>query len=268
MDNYRTSSLFHFTNQKNNIKNILKEGLKANFAKETNLDGFVIGIPMISTCDIPITRTKTIQRYGSYALGFTKEWGMKNGFNPIHYVQGEIFEIALERLNRINQITLKKFEEKSINKSSSDINHIDYKTNIQYEFSELYDIYNFTNISRAFTKPYYGKTKEGKEIVNYDENEWRYIIPLQTPNNWLWGDDNYKTWRGDVKKTKPKSVFEPLKFKVNDITFILLQFENQIPDLVNYISNLNTLAGDDISQEDKNILMTKIFSFDRIKKDF
>ena len=268
MDNYRTSSLLHFTNKKNNIKNILKEGLKPNFAKETNLDGFVIGIPMISACDIPITRTKTIQRYGSYALGFTKEWGIENGFNPIHYVQGKIFEIALERLNRINQVTLKKFEEKSVGNASSDTQYIDYTNNSQYELSELYDIYNYTNTSRAYTKPYYGKSKDGKEIVNYDENEWRYITPILTPNNWLWGDDNYKIWRGDVKKTKPKSIFDPLKFKVNDITFILLQFENQIPDLVNCISNLDTLAGDAISEEDKKILMTKIVSFERIKKDF
>ncbi len=268
MDNYRTSSLFHFTNKKNNLKNILKEGVKSNYAKETLLDNFVVGIPMISMCDIPISRTKTIQRYGSYAIGFTKEWGFKNGFNPIHYIQGNRFEKSHLDLIEIINYSFQRTNEATV-KHESLSNYFPNNQSLNTEnFLLFYKIYNLNLTSLAYSKPYFGVNKEGHSIVNYDENEWRYITPLQTPNKWLWGIDEYKNWRGDVKKTKPKSVFEPLKFTVNDISFILLQFENQIPDLINFISKLNSLAGGVINEDEKKILMSKIISFERIKKDF
>jgi len=268
MDSYRTSSLFHFTNQKNNLKNILIERVKPNYAKETLLDKFVVGIPMISMCDIPISRTKTIQRYGSYAIGFTKEWGFKNGFNPIHYIQGNRFEKSHLNLMEINNYSFNRINDATRkHESQSDFLPQSQSSNAN-SFLLFYKIYNLNLTSLAYSKPYFGVNKEGHPIVNYDENEWRYITPLQTPNKWLWGIDEYNTWRGNVRKPKPKSVFEPLKFTVNDLSFILLQFENQIPDLINFISKLNSLAGEMINDDEKKILMSKIISFERIKKDF
>lgn len=268
MENYRTSSLFHFTNQKNNLKNILKVGVKPNYAKETFLDDSVVGIPMISMCDIPISRTKTIQRYGSYAIGFTKEWGFKNGFNPIHYIQGVQFETAHARLININNFSHQKLSEHTVQHDNQSFLLSQSQISNTDDFFLFYNIYNLNLNSLAYSKPFFGKDKEGKTTINYDENEWRNIIPLQIPNNWLWGIEDYNAWRGDVKKPKPKSVFEPLKFTVNDISFILLQLENQIPDIINFISKLNSLAGTIISEDEKRILMSKIISFERIKKDF
>lgn len=268
MDNYRTSSLFHFTNKKNNLKNILTEGVKPNYAKETLLDESIVGIPMVSMCDIPISRTKTILRYGSYAIGFTKEWGIKNGFNPIHYIQGNRFEKSHLDLIEINNYSFQRTNEATVKHENQSVFLPQNQSSNGDNFLLFYKIYNLNLTSLAYSKPYSGVNKEGHPIVKYDENEWRYITPFQTPNNWLWGIDEYTNWRGDVKKTKPKSVFEPLKFTVNDISFILLQFENQIPDLINFISKLNSLAGGMINEDEKKILMSKIISFERIKKDF
>jgi len=289
MDNYRTSSLFHFTNKKNNLKNILKEGIKPNYAKETFLDKSVIGIPMISMCDIPISRTKTIQRYGSYAIGFTKEWGFRNGFNPIHYIQGKHFETVHNNFIELNTNLHNKISEHFNEKENSTFIPTlitQPENNDSYLFYRTYNLYLS---SLSYSKPYYGKNKKGKIVINYDENEWRYISPVLPNKNWqkaieeqynpysnpflltnywLWGIEEYNKWRGDEKKTKPKSMFKSLNFLVSDISFIMLQLENQIPDMINFISKLNSLAGTLINEDEKKILMSKIISFERITKDF
>ena len=63
-------------------------------------------------------------------------------------------------------------------------------------------------------------------------------------------------------------MFKSLNFLVSDISFIMLQLENQIPDMINFISKLNSLAGTLINEDEKKILMSKIISFERITKDF
>jgi hypothetical protein len=43
---------------------------------------------MISFCDIPLSLAKNqIERYGSYAMGMTKEWGIHNNLNPVVYLE-------------------------------------------------------------------------------------------------------------------------------------------------------------------------------------
>ncbi|KAA3145220.1 hypothetical protein F1988_02475 [Alistipes indistinctus] len=48
---------------------------------------FILGIPMVSFCDIPLTRTNDFRsRYGNHAIGLNKLWGMDKGINPVFYV--------------------------------------------------------------------------------------------------------------------------------------------------------------------------------------
>lgn len=92
MSNYRTSSLFHYTTY-NGLKSILKQGIIPNYCKEDfSIDGdaFAVGIPMVSFCDIPLTRTyEFTKRYGHHAIGLSKEWALKNQINPILYIKNE-----------------------------------------------------------------------------------------------------------------------------------------------------------------------------------
>ena len=58
MHNY-TSSLFHYTRQREYLIKIFKNGLLPNYCKEQYLGGGkdgIIGIPMVCFCDIPIMR--------------------------------------------------------------------------------------------------------------------------------------------------------------------------------------------------------------------
>lgn len=99
MPSYRTSSLFHFTKDPEVLLKILETGLVPNYCREdlSYFDRTVnVGVPMISFCDIPLTRTSMFKaRYGEYAIGLSKEWAMKKQINPILYVNDERILVSL-----------------------------------------------------------------------------------------------------------------------------------------------------------------------------
>ncbi len=86
-----TSSIFHFTNDKEKLKGILKTNFKVSYCKETlqfNNEGFIMHIPMVSFCDIPLSKAKNhIKSYGEYGIGLNKSWAVKNGLNPVLYFE-------------------------------------------------------------------------------------------------------------------------------------------------------------------------------------
>lgn len=60
-----SNSLFHYTRTYDNLCGILRNGFKPKYCKETLLNGSIIGLPLVSFCDIPITRAKTFANMGN-----------------------------------------------------------------------------------------------------------------------------------------------------------------------------------------------------------
>jgi hypothetical protein len=89
--NARTKSLFHFTKSLNTLKLILNEGFWPQYCLEDikwldNGPPF-LAWPMVSFCDIPISRLgEHTEFYGYYGVGLYRERWMANGVNPIFYV--------------------------------------------------------------------------------------------------------------------------------------------------------------------------------------
>lgn len=268
---FRTSSLFHYTNY-NNLKKILEDGLIPNFCKEDisiPTKEIIMGIPMVSFCDIPLMRTKEFSaRYGRHAIGLSKEWGLKNSINPILYSSSDDiqkkFWFYKEYLVNFKSI-LAKIETDSI----------EYPELLEPIFS--YSHYN--NLDSAtcrllgLIKKY--NSKRGNKIQNnYIENEWRYVVEDTINEHWLWSSKEYEYWRGKPTKKKPKPtsylINEKLTFTVNDISHIILEHENQIPKFINKIQNLDFIGGTaaKVTQCEKQILLTKIISMEKIKQDF
>lgn len=74
------NTLFHFTNNIDNIINILTNEFSPRYCMESFefLGGcdLEIAIPMVCFCDIPLSQIKNhIENYGGYAIGLSKEWG-------------------------------------------------------------------------------------------------------------------------------------------------------------------------------------------------
>lgn len=270
----RTSCLFHFMREMDVLKSILKTGIIPNFCKEDlhyYKRGLILGIPMVSFCDIPLTRTTDFkERYGEFAIGLSKEWAIKNRINPILYVNDLSILTSLGFLN-----TYRLSLEEEVKKHGGD------DTSIPLDFSpkSLEGIKYFFNRNNAreavyslygYVKKYISPGKEGEQ-VNYLENEWRYVV-TGSGIDWKWSEDEYTKWRGAGKKPEPSKALKDnkLKFGVEDVSYVIVESDGQIAEMVDYIQSLTCVGGNEetISDEDRKILLTKIISQERIGADF
>src|SRR3989304_3361018 len=88
-----SETLFHFTDSIIKLKSILKNEFYPRYSlesypldpKESSI--LEIGVPMVSFCDIPLSRVKEhVTIYGYYGIGMSKEWAEKKGLNPVLYL--------------------------------------------------------------------------------------------------------------------------------------------------------------------------------------
>lgn len=287
MNSLRTSSLFHYPQKLDNLKKILAQGFKPNYCKEIfvilDRQDLIVGIPMVSFCDIPLTRiTNFKNRYNEYAIGLSKEWGLKNGINPVLYATDnshissslQIINLKREQINeQITEQSMHSGTQREINGETVQVKECSLKDpELRNELQLFVDNNNLFHVRSTlfgFTKTYYGIFKE-KRQSNYEENEWRYVLreSISPKISWLWGSNSYTNWRGKGN-LKPKSIFEHLVFDVDDVNFIILRDDTQIPKMIKYIEGLNEFGGGkSIDASQKYNLISKIISMDRIKKDF
>lgn len=175
MYNSKISSklLYHFTSDVKVIVSILENGFWPMTAIEDisfmlpNYEDAKVGIPMVCFTDIPIELADEHRKeYGLYGLGMKKEWGMKNGLNPISYMlkDSEIYNaynhlqfVAVENAKRLGEIN--KDGSKTVEKM------MDAFMNYAGFIKEYSD--DMTLNSKPF----------------YDEREWRYLPPFIDRSN-------------------------------------------------------------------------------------
>jgi len=96
-----SSSLFHFTKSLDNLIGILSSGFRFSTVREPypqmawgnsiftslGIQGTFTDNNVVCFCDIPLTQTSNHrEQYGSYAIGLSKEWAIKNCVSPVRYV--------------------------------------------------------------------------------------------------------------------------------------------------------------------------------------
>src|SRR5258706_146407 len=95
--NISSNTLFHFTNNAENLLNILKNEFSPRYCAEYGLsepvlDSVTVPLyakPMICFCDLPLFLIKRhLTFYGCYGIGMSKEWGESNGVTPVLYLHG------------------------------------------------------------------------------------------------------------------------------------------------------------------------------------
>ena len=81
-----SNTLWHQT-KKGFLEKILKEKrFTFSYSKEKLPNDEMAAFPMISFCDLPFSEfADYITKYGGYSIGMSKDWGMRNGFNPVWY---------------------------------------------------------------------------------------------------------------------------------------------------------------------------------------
>lgn len=199
-----------------------------------------VSYPMVCFCDIPLSRiSEHVDFYGNFGLGMTKTWAEKNGLNPVLYVsRTSQAAVAFSTLNHhANQISP---EEKQN----------DAKKTIRY----LY----------AFTKPTEGEmVVDGKPVKKcfYQESEWRYVPENSNPSYLLRVNHEIST---KLEKANTYTLNNCLlKFSPQDIKYIFVKSDSDIPRIMNFIQN----NMDNHPAADLKILMSRVVSLESLSQD-
>lgn len=204
--------------------------------------GFVV--PMVSFCDIPLSEVKShIAKYGSYGLGLTKEWGIKNGLNPVLY---------MERLSKLSG----NFE-----------NAFAHFVNPQENGHWTSEQKCFVDLIR-YMKNYEGDLiRKGTTTKRYrfsDEREWRFVPSVDTDCEMICGQGDYERDAVFRKETDAKLERLRLTFEPNDIKYIIIQNDSEIGD---FIEHLRRAKGNKYVHADVERLTTRILTSEQIHQD-
>lgn len=195
---------------------------------------------MVCFCDIPLGRLgEHVSFYGEYGLGMSKEWGEKNGLCPVAYVNTDsVFSKA------IMHVASNAMRSKSGDSLAKGIQML------------------------GFTKPLRGEMfdKRKKRIKKefYPECEWRYMPPLKSkggpgviPEKDFKKKSVLNKWNGHTRQN------HLLKFLLDDVKYILVRSEAEVPLMYDFISiNLGEHSANSVKR-----LATRIISLPRLMKD-
>ncbi len=267
-----SNTLFHVTNKKENLYNILREQafrvhycletFSMNFISETTTTPDSKGtmgryIPMVSFCDIPLRDIKPhFEKYhGVGAIGLSKEWGIEKGLNTVLYTHHKS-----KLTEKLIQFFLNNFEQYSTDfgKKTTD---------------ELYRSFWYV---LCHTKNYKGIIKTSHVDHNnlaYDEKEWRFVPTDQELLDFgikhdLFDesdpvDDDTVTNPLDVDKYYEKIINRvqriPLEFTPNDIKYIIVESGNDVREMIKFLQ--------DKFKDDAEKLIANIFTKEQIFND-
>lgn len=233
--NLSSASLFHFTNNLDNIVNILKDGyywpIYCPEVDKVNKDQIhAYAFPMVCFCDIPLSQTtEHTNDYGYYAIAMSKVWAKNKGVSPVLYYSGT--ESLAMRLFRRNESVVSK------------------KDKVLW---------------LSMLKKIYGKTWSWKENgyrnkTLYNEREWRFI-PQNIPLKELFMNVAYKDFQGRAASNNTRKY--GLSFSYSDIRYIILKEDKEREE---FLIKVKGVISDEVTQK---LLSSKLLTFEQIKEDF
>lgn len=256
-----TNSVVHYTNDNIHtglsgldiLQKIISEGFIPKYCKETifhNEYETSFFVPEISFCDIPLTLiSEHTQSYGPYAIGLSKQWARAMKLNPVNYLT----ENSLLKAGLYEMIPL-------IAKVANSL-----KGETKYDMlGILYHANTILHYIKHESGPLYRKGKLVCERYDYyKEREWRYVVDSSDFifNIFTSDQNNLITQRNEILKEEKYR----LRFTINNITYMLVNKESEIPTMINFVRGYYK---DKCSPEKIDLLLTKIMSLERIQSDF
>lgn len=300
METLSSNTLFHFTSNAGYLVSILQEGFKPRYCVEDfSMFEFILGkdnielaVPMVCFCDIPLSKVKDhVGKYGSFGIGLTKEWGIREKVSPLIYVN----ENSATTLGISNALSILKAQQDAIRSLGALL----LDQNLFFKYIEasakeqLIDqaeltpeqIEQFSRFQKSqsigasldeayfsqlrvvrFTKPYFaGKWRKWTNVRFYDEREWRYVPDIQQQKAglpfWISAEEHTNEMSRELLNYRLGQQF-PLKFKPEDIKYIIVEKESQVPAIIRQIETTDKYTKDTIRTMLKSKILTKQQIFD------
>lgn len=292
------SSLCHFTRRFDVLQKIVKNGIRFSFAFEklspVTIANFEypcnpqlvshiyenagVAIPMVSFCDIPITRTADhIAKYGQYMIGLNKDFiidlyneiinpvfylhskNLHKAFDDIASMYAEASNLQMQQIINIGK-EISIFTQKDIEEYVKSSSTIDRKINTRFLI--------------GLAKPYYS---DDQKVCYYNEREWRVFWPdgMNDEKSWKWGvtfEDylsNRNYWNNELASDETNYITIPKEFLYCGITHIVVKNDDQIPKMIDFIMSTPAIFGQtNVSKKERMILVSKITSLERVALDF
>ena len=246
-----------------------------------------IAMPMLCFCDIPIMRAgKHRKNYGEYCIGVDKEMmigRLKSYINPVFYVSSEDVKSAFEELVRLRrELSLTNEEKTKVRKVSEECKNIkelmdafkdpSFKE-ITYKNVRHTKLYLSLMHFMALCKPYTGKNYKGEDVCFYDEREWRVFSYDFGPFKWVYDTTSEEFEKDRAAKNKQLEKTKVLQLLiqpddiVNIISHIIVSKDDDVPEIINEIMKSPKIFGHKLPKEKKQLLISKVTSFERIEKD-
>lgn len=241
-----STSLFHFTKRFETLVKILKEGLQPRYCVEYGWGDKDLIIPMICTCDIPLSETRIhVRKYGKYGIGLNKSFAKEHGFTPVFYISDKcmLYKIINKFADNLTMISISK-EPWDVVREEQLLYYIKRTTGTHCDREHL----------RMSKLPKFS-----------NEKEWRYIPEVSQ----LVHLNIEKKGRGqDIDLNRLNRTTEGLKirFTPDDITYIIVSNEEEREKLIN---DIRDIARSNPGWRNKeSIAMSKIISCEQIQNDF
>ncbi|MGZ3882718.1 MAG: abortive infection system antitoxin AbiGi family protein [Bacteroidia bacterium] len=283
------NTLFHFTPTKENLLSILTRKFYVRYSLEIfnailDAESTELVIPMTCFCDIPLSQIKNhTKAYGSYAIGLSKSWGIRNQVSPVHYVYpnsttSEILKSLSHRLERFFDVADNPDDHgertnRYLNQLPEEVqNLLESQKNIENTnaLEKILELQNQLAHFLRFLKPYEGKIyrneKYSTDIQNfYEEREWRYVPPKELLQKVSVKDSyNADFFKDPIKRRliniKLASHLK-LEFLPNDIRFIIVKHEDEIPK---FLDEIHKIYRDKSTYDELTLLGTRLISLEQI----
>lgn len=244
-----SSNVFWHQTDYNGLRGIIKDkGLFYSYSREDlrAYKGHKIGFPMISLCDLPLSQFDDyIDKYGGYCIGFSHEWGVENGFNPVWYnfmgTEGSLYQILVSQMQPTYEET-----------------------------------YNLLSSIKPYEGTLYRKDKSYENYRFYDEREIRRVPAYnQLIDNdlspMLFGVeyDEFKSARKAQGKKPYLEELGKINVEYSDIKFIIVKEEYQIEKIYRELDISYGLSAS--NKGESGIVKTKhyvpILTYKQIKED-
>jgi hypothetical protein len=247
-----SNSLFHFTSKKDNLLNILDNEFLPRYSFEnvklksdSEREVMAQAIPMVCFCDISLSQIQNhINEYGNYGIGMSKDWGIRNGLNPVIYINSDS-----SMSNSIHNLTLR----------ISELLNLHCTETLKNTHDEFINLINFL------------KSYEGMSLKNpqnkvrfYDEKKWRYVPEIDFDER---NSLSFKEYNDDIIRDRENRKLDKykLKFNINDIKYIFINSNDEIHEFIEAIRNIKSSR---YSIKEVDILTTKLTTIENIKEDF